>query len=171
LASFDVAYDWMMDFEDPARKHELVPDAPPGAHAISGINSAAFPQEFLTIKVLDQAERAPAVKQFYKTYFWNRWFDQLSSDEVAKRVFDAGVNMGEGTAVKLLQTATEAVLNISVGDDGVWGPRTLSGANTCEPDALSAAFKTARVAHYREIVMRRPSLAVYLQNWLARAGK
>lgn len=171
MASFDVAYEWMMNNEDGARKYALVPDAPPGAHAISGINSAAFPHEFEVIASFPQADRAEPVKDFYHTHFWNRWFDQLASDEVAKRVFDAAVNMGEGTAVKLLQTAIEGAIGVSVGVDGSWGPRTLSGANACDSGDLTAAFKAARTSHYREIVLKRPSLAVYLQNWLARAGK
>jgi lysozyme family protein len=171
MGNFNTAYEWMMDNEDAGRKYALVPDAPPGAHAISGINSAAFPNEFAVIAALPQAERAEPVKDFYKTHFWNRWFEEILSDEVVKRVFDAAVNMGEGTAVKLLQAATESAVGVSVGIDGVWGPRTLSGANNANPEMLSSAFKAARVSHYREIVMRRPSLALYLQNWIARAGK
>jgi lysozyme family protein len=177
MASFEIAYEWMMDNEDAGRKYALVPDDPPGAHAISGINSAAFPNDFEMIAAKPQAERGQWVKLFYHVRFWSptpscpTWYAQLLSDEVAKRVFDAAVNMGEGTAVKLLQTAIEAAAGISIGVDGEWGPATLHGANNCNPDMLSAAFRRARVAHYREIVLKNPAKGKFLDNWLARAGK
>jgi lysozyme family protein len=171
MASFEIAYEWLMDNEDPERKYALVPDAPPGAHAISGINSAAYPSQFAAIAALPQAEREPKVKDFYQTIFWSHWYDQLTYDDVAKRAFDAAVNMGAGTAVKLLQTAIEAVTGITIGVDGDWGPMTLQAANNCNSDMLSAAFRRARVAHYREIVLKNPADAKYLDNWLIRAGK
>ena len=170
MAVFQIAYNWMMDNEDARRAYAQVPDAPPGAFAISGINSAAFPIDFADIKVIPQAQRGPAVQRFYQVNFWNRWFDKLLSDDVAKRVFDAAVNMGAGTAVKLLQTAINA-LGAAFTVDGGWGPMTLAGANAANPEALVAAFIEARENHYRAIVQKNPADTQYLQNWLARAGK
>lgn len=171
MASFDVAFQWTMDFEDPERAYKAVPDAPSGAHAISGINSAAFPSDFARINVIPQAERAPAVESFYRLRFWSPWLEQIQSDEVAKRVFDSEFNMGEGTGVKLLQMAVENVSGVSMGVDGLWGPATLHGANTCDPDMLCSAFRTVRQQHYRNIVLKNPADARYLEGWLARAGK
>lgn len=171
MASFDIAFEWLMDNEDAKREYAEVPDAPPGAHVISGINDSKFPNQFDVIATLPQAQRGPAVKAFYDGIFWNPWFGQLISDEVAKRVFDAAVNMGEGTAVKLLQTAIEAAAGISLGVDGEWGPATLHGANNCNPDMLAAAFRNVRSQHYREIVLNNPADAKYLNGWLARASK
>lgn len=170
-ASFEVSFNWTMDFEDPERLYATVPDAPPGAHAISGINSAAFPSDFARINAIPQAERAPAVESFYQLRFWSPWLEQLQSDELRKRVFDSEFNMGEGTGVKLLQTAVETVSGVSMGVDGLWGPATLHAANTCNPDMLCAAFITARKQHYRDIVNENPADAKYLEGWLARAGK
>ena len=171
MASFDVAFNWTMNFEDPERLYAPGPDAPPGAFALSGINSAAFPSDFARIAALDPAERPAAVKSFYQLRFWSPWFNQVLSDEVAKRAFDAEFNMGEGTGVKLLQTAVENVSGISLGIDGAWGPATLHGANSCNPDMLAAAFRAVRSQHYRDIVLKNPADAKYLANWLARAGK
>lgn len=171
MASFETAFNWMMDNEDSQRNYALIPDDPPGAHVISGINSAAYPSEFAAIATIAQAERAPAIQAFYQKEFWNTWLNQLTSDEVTKRVFDAAVNMGPGTAVKLLQTATEAAAGIALGVDGDWGPATLHSANNCNSDMLSAAFRSARVQHYREIVLKNPAKAKFLKGWLVRAGK
>jgi lysozyme family protein len=171
MASFEVAFNWTMDNEDRGREYKTVPDAPPGAHAISGINSAAFPSDFERIDAIPQANRAPAVESFYRLRFWSPWLEQLRSDELAKRVFDAEFNMGEGTGVKILQRAVESVSGVSVGVDGIWGPATLHGANTCDADRLTETFKTARCQHYRDIVLKNPASGVYLNAWLARAGK
>ena len=163
MSDFSVCFSWMMDNEDRGRKYKTVPDAPPGAQAISGINSAAFPDDFKKINAIPQAKRGPAVQSFYRENFWNKWFDQIESDEVAKRVFDAAVNMGPGTAVKLLQEAAGCPV------DGLWGPDTLAAVNA-EGDALIDVFKQERSAHYQDIVLNDPEDAPYLGAWLARAN-
>lgn len=181
MASFDIAYDWMMDNEDAARKCASVPDpvavrlddspeiqqAKRTARAISGINSFSFPTDFAAIVAIDQASREPAVKRFYQLHFWNTYFEQLSSDEVAKRIFDEAVNAGSGTAVRLAQSA----VGPSATKDGVWGPITLAGINAAAPDAFVAAYKRARVLLYETIALKNPALAGNLEGWKARANK
>jgi lysozyme family protein len=167
MASYEVAFDWMMESEDPEQSCAVVPDAPVGAHAISGINSAAFPYDFKRISAMPQEFRLPAVSEFYETHFWNQWFAQLTSDDLAKRVFDASVNMGSVTAVKILQS----VLWPSQEHDGTWGPITLQGANEGNPTATVEGFKNARRQHYLDIVKANTEDAKYLNVWLARASK
>lgn len=170
MASFDVAFDWLMQSEDAARAYAVEPDAPPGAHAISGINSAAYPLQFAKISALPQDQRGVEVENFYRAAFWNKWYAQLASDELAKRVFDAAVNMGPGTAVKLLQNAAGCAA------DGCWGPATLAAVNAMG-DFLVGPFKVVRLAHYQTIVKWNPGLAHYLGTesnpgpWWARAMK
>jgi lysozyme family protein len=177
MSSFDVAFQFLMDNEDAARAYAVVPDAPPGAHAISGINSAAFPGEFEAIAALAQNERALAVEQFYERNFWNQWYAQLTSDEVAKRVFDAAVNAGSVAAVKCLQEAVNfdceyhMCPHAQILVDGCWGPVTVEAANNCDPVDLVSAFQQARVAHYKAIVAANPADAVYLAAWAARAER
>ena len=154
MSSFQIAYSWMMDNEDAGRKYATVPDT--GGMAISGINSAAYPSQFAAIKALPQAMRATAVASFYQDEFWNQWYAQLVSDEVAKRVFDAAVNMGPGTACKLLQEVIGAEV------DGAWGPNTVAKANACDPDSLVTAFKQQRLGHYEAIVASNPDDEKYL---------
>lgn len=166
--SFDIDYTFMMNNEDRSQSHAIVPDAPPGAHAISGINSAAFPTEFAAIAAISQSQRGPAVKQFYLTHFWNKWMNQITSDDVAERLLDAGVNMGLGMAVKLLQTAVSN-LGHSVTIDGGFGPNTLAAINACDPSALVAAFQVVRIAHYEAIVAANPNDSQYETQWIARA--
>ncbi len=173
MADFTVAFQWAMQFEDPMRACAQVPDAAPAGvagpcYAISGINSGAWPEQFAAIAALPQGQRAAAVEAFYLAEFWNGWLAQLASDDVAKRVFDFGVNAGSGTAVKTLQQALNT-LGGSLAVDGGWGPVTLTAANSTDPAALVGAFIAARVAHYRAIASANPADAVNLNGWLARA--
>lgn len=170
MSDFQTAYDWMMANEDSRRLYETVPDYPPGAHAISGINSASFPDQFQAINALPQDQRGEAVEQFYQRNFWSNWLQQIESDEVAKRVFDMAVNGGSGTSVRLLQQAVNTMGHV-VGTDGLWGPVTLAAANACDPAELVDQFKIARASHYQAIVDNNPAQSGYLQNWLARAAK
>ena len=164
MANFDYCYNFMMGNEDAGRSCAIVNDT--GGHAISGVNSASFPVQFAAIAALPQSQRAPAVENFYQTEFWNQWYAQMLSDDVAARVFDAAVNMGPGTAVKLLQ---RAVNSFHAGNpltvDGGWGPATVAAANAVYPQTLLAAYHNIRCDYYRAI--GGPNLA----GWLARAAK
>jgi lysozyme family protein len=159
MASFDVAYNWMMDNEDRGRKYATVPDT--GGMAISGINSAAYPAQFSAINAQPQSTRGMYVENFYLTEFWNQWYAQLVSDEVAKRVFDAAVNMGPGTACKLLQIAVRTTAH-PIATDGEWGPDTVAAANDSNSESLVAVFQKTRLAHYQSIVASNPSDEKYL---------
>jgi type VI secretion system secreted protein VgrG len=172
MANFDVAFQFLMDSEDPSREYKITPDC--GGYAISGVNSAAWPDEYAAIAATPQANhRAALVDFFYKVHFWNGWFEELASDEVAKRVFDAAVNMGTGTAVKLLQQAICNVTGLTLELDGLWGPQTVETANSTDPVKLVQAFKIERSDHYKAIVAKNPAKAEYLNlnGWLARAMK
>jgi hypothetical protein len=180
MSSFDVAFQFLMDNEDAARAYAEVPDAPPGAHAISGINSAKWPFEYKIIANIPQGnpDRATLVEAFYRQYFWENtpnggsWYAQLTSDEVAKRVFDAAVNAGSVAAVKCLQRACNSFpIQVPLIEDGGWGPLTVAKANILDPDSLVTAFQQARVAHYKAIVAANPADAVYLAAWTVRAER
>jgi hypothetical protein len=181
MANFATALAWTLDnWEDPTHEYKITPDAPPGAFAIAGVNSVENPVAYNLIAAAEQDERAPLVANFYQNVFWNQWLEQLTSDDLAKRVFDAAVNMGSGTAVKLLQDAVNTIIlpldgaKSFVVDDGQWGPQTLHGVRLCcdpSDSPLVRAFQNARADHYRAIVAAQPQDAKYLTGWLTRALK
>lgn len=171
MADFQVAFNWVMDSEDAPRHYLLAPDAPPGAFAISGINSAAFPDDFERVKAAPQAERPALVEAFYRAKFWDAWMEQLVSDEVAKRVTDARFNQGRGTGARLLQEAVNETGKTLLDCDGELGPETVSAANRCNERQLVAAFKAVRCQKYRDLADANPALMKYLPAWLARAQK
>jgi lysozyme family protein len=175
MADFITAFQWTMQFEDPQMACAQVPDATPAGftgpcYSISGINSGAWPADFATIAAMPQASRAPAVQNFYQSSFWNNWFAQLNTDDLAKRVFDFAVNGGPGTSVMTLQRAVNA-LGGKLNVDGGWGPLTVAAANSGDPTAMVQAFISARVAYYQAIVAANPANTQYLNVWLARAQR
>jgi hypothetical protein len=179
MASFEISYKWMQSQEDSQNEHAIVEDAAPKnytgplpCHAISGINSGAWPADYAAIAALPQDQRGPAVEAFYRARFWNRWYEQLGSDEVAKRVYDMAVNGGTGAAVEILQEASNDLrvyAGSQIAEDGRWGPRTLGAVNSCDQSALVGAFQQARVAYYQSVAAANPDKAKYLAGWTARA--
>jgi len=173
MADFMTAFQWCMGFEDPHLACAVTPDATPEhatgpCYAISGINSGAWPAGYAAIAALPQASRLSAVQSFYQQNFWNNWYAQLASDDLAKRVFDFSVNGGSGTAVQTLQKAVNA-LGGSLTVDGGWGPMTLAAVNAADQAALVQAFIAARAAHYQQIAQNNPADQQYLKVWLDRS--
>ncbi len=179
MANWNTAYNWMMDNEDPQRACAALPDASPDGvpgpcYSISGINSGVWPEEFAAIAAFPQEQREPVVRQFYEDNFWNNWYAQLVSDELAKRVFDFTVNGGSGPSVVCLQQALNGLAGpdgAQLVDDGAWSEMTVDEANLADPAALVAAFQEQRCAYYQAIVAGNPSLEIYLPAWIARAQK
>ncbi len=172
MADFITCFRWAMAVEDPQMEFKTVPDAPPGSFSISGINSHAYPAQFAAINAIPQEQRGPAVQSFYQTEFWNQWYAQLSTNDIAKRVFDEAVNAGPGTAVKILQEAINSLgIMPSIAVDGGWGPNTVAAANACDLTELLKAFIKFRCARYSNIAEDNPSDAKYLDGWLERAER
>jgi len=165
MASFDIAFEWLMDSEDSRRECLSIPDAPPGAQAISGINSYSFPTAFKRIASVAPAFRMPLVKDFYETYFWR--YGEIVSDEIAKRVFDMAVNAGSQVAIKLLQQA----LGPQVERDGILGVETITAVNAAPAAKLVVSFQRARRGFYEAIAAKNPENEKYLEGWLKRCER
>ena len=166
VADFQTCYAFVLpneDFTPPQYKTRPDPTkADPLALAISGINSAAFPEEFEAIFAIPASQRGPAVQAFYQKTYWNSWIPQLENP-IAMRVMDAEVNSG-GEGVRLLQQACNS-LGHDLEVDEIWGPLTVAAALACNQVSLVAVFKSLRVAFYRSL--GGPDVA----EWVARAMK
>jgi lysozyme family protein len=164
VADFNTAFTATMVWEDSKMECAEVPDAPPGARAISGINSSAWPQEFAAIAAVSQNERPPAVESFYLNHFWNKFIQQMDH-AIAVPYFDTCVNLGAGKATTILQDAVNVALHPPVAVDGSLGPDTIRAVNLCNPAALAANFRQLRVAHYQDHDAHSP----FLEQLIARA--
>ena len=169
MSMFNPALNFMLDNEDRQRKYASVPDV--GGYAISGVNSHSFPAQYAAIAAVPQAQRGPAVANFYETVFWVPLNIQgVADQDVANRVLDQSVNGGPKTGPMLLQQAANS-FGGTLTVDGVLGPDTLEVVNAINPANLLAAFRTARENRYRSIAARNPDLGQYLNQWLARAAQ
>lgn len=100
---------------------------------------------------------------YYSEHYWKPLYSQITSQPVASKIFDAGVNDGVGTAVRILQDA------LGMPVDGVFGPNTLSETNQ-RGDALLTDFKVKLIEHYQNIVKNNPAEIKFLAGWLRRAN-
>lgn len=175
MADWDVAFRWMMRYEDPEFLYEKEPDDPDefetdeqgkkirvGAYAISGVNSAAYPVQFARINAIRQDLRGPAVSNFYRLMFWNKWYDQIVSNEVAKRTFSTSVNVGPETGVMILQRAVNAIGGAQIDDDGHWGPITVTAVNNQNEASLVSSLQAQILGYYKSVADEHPAKAKYL---------
>jgi lysozyme family protein len=88
--------------------------------------------------------------------------------------FDTAVNLGVGTAARMLQTA----LNLNAVD-GIVGPRTIraaadAAAQEADTKALSivyARYCNLRVMRYITLAQSQPAKRAYLRGWLHRVSR
>ena len=72
----------------------------------------------------------------------------LEDQSIADKVFDMAVNMGMGTAVRLVRAALNGALGARLKLDGIAGPKTLAAINGAEPWALLLELRAFSLAHY-----------------------
>lgn len=106
------------------------------------------------------------VREFYKVEFWDRIRgDDLVNQDVARMLFDFGVNAGWRTALKLAQ------LTVGVQPDGVVGPKTLNALNACNPELFVLQYSFAKIVRYRDIVTKNRTQQKFLLGWINRTIK
>lgn len=117
------------------------------------------------------------IEDFYKKEFWDKLrCDEINDSLVAGKLFDIAVNMGCRHAVKMIQRATNSLLDDSAQlfEDGKIGARTLSAITEVGIihgyNALLVALRILQRDRYLEIVKNNPSQEKFLKGWLNRAS-
>jgi len=110
--------------------------------------------------------------KIYIEHFWvaNRYC-KIESQEVANKVFDMCVNMGQLRANKCLQSAVRAASGAELELDGIIGRNTLREVNEASSCALLAALKVEGAWRYVALVNADISRKVFLRGWLNRVYK
>ena len=141
-----------------------------GGETKYGISKRAFPNEDIKNLTLQQA------KQIYYKHYWNTRrmnLDVISDPVIAKELFDTAVNMGVGTAAKMLQKALN-LMNRNGRNypdllvDGVCGPVTLSAYNQVDKAVLYKVLNGLQFMRYFEIVVTNPSQERFFNGWMKR---
>lgn len=109
------------------------------------------------------------VGEFYRTYFWSMFLEELNDQGVANKVFDLRVNTGLQTGVELLQKAIVTV-GLVIAVDGQLGPKTIDAANAIHPDELLEQLRREAAYYYNNLVRLKPALKKFLSGWLTRAA-
>jgi len=115
----------------------------PGGETKFGISKRAYPDEDIQGMT---PERATAI-------YWDRWmegcFYRLKGD-VASKVFNLSVVMGEKHAVTCLQRALRACMRSAPSEDGELGIATANYANNFQNvPALLAAIRSEAAGYFR----------------------
>ena len=110
-----------------------------------------------------------AKKIYFKTYWQQPGFDQIDSREVAEELFEQGVNMGPGVAVKNLQRALNLLLEQDIKVDGMIGPNTLEALHRCGyKEDLLRLLNGYQIKRYIEICEENPTQENFIRGWLKR---
>lgn len=109
------------------------------------------------------------VEQFYQENFWDtESLSSINCQQTANQLFDIAVNMGMGTAGKILQEAINTLTSNKVTVDGMVGPLTVQAANGLNDEALYNAVCALRKQRYENIIAANPSQAAFENSWFSR---
>lgn len=165
MAEFLPAFERMLTNEGGYVLHDVAGDK--GGQTYAGIARNRWPQ-WAGWSIIDQGgEPQPdLVRGFYRSHFWAAMrLDEVKSQDVARMLFDFGINSGVGTAVKLAQIV------VGTTPDGRMGPKTLTALNAIDPAVFVPTYSLAKVARYRDIVVRDRSQIKFIIGWLNRTLK
>lgn len=126
------------------------------AWAEFGVREDATSRKTL-IAALKQIDE-PTVRNIYRTRYWQPAACDELPDAVAVMHFDAAVNHGVGTAIRILQSA------LRVAADGEIGPKTRAALKAADPHAIVARYAELRRARYRAL----PHFWRFGRGWLRR---
>ncbi len=132
--SFDRAVDIVLDIE---RGHVNDPHDP-GGETKWGISKAAYPDLDIANLTRDDA------KAIYRRDYWDACRCYLLPWPWSLYVFDAAVNQGVKTAIKVLQRT------VGVTDDGIIGPKTMAAVLRADED-LALRYMVARLMRYEAL--------------------
>ena len=131
----------------------------PGGETNYGISKRSFPKYDIKNLTEDDA------KDIYKRHYWDVSKAQKLKDELRLDYFDMCVNMGQRTAVKCLQKATNNAPGTKIAVDGRIGPNTIKESKRVSANRL----RSFRVLYYAKLIMKKPTLEKYYYGWFKRS--
>lgn len=153
---------------------------------IDTIRRSVKPADFLKALRLDD-ELEDAVRDFYKTEFWNKLFcSEITDQVVAAELFDTAINQGLGKAARYFQEGLNLLNNNQkhyndIEIDGRMGLNTLKAyeayCNTASMPGRSVQRNAATLLkvlnglqfeRYAEICREKPDQEVFFYGWVNR---
>ncbi len=104
----------------------------------------------------------------YGMYFWARFdYGRIDDQDIATKIFDLCINMGNVGAHKCMQRALRSASGIILVEDGILGSQSFKAINTANPLKLYPALKSEAAGYYRSIKYKGSE--DFLRGWLNRA--
>ena len=120
-----------------------------------GISAMSYPNIDIKNLTLENA------KDVYEKDWWDRLKLERFSKAVAFQIFDAAVNHGASSAVKMVQRA------VGVVADGVVGEKTISAIRKIDPDDFVLKFLAERIEFFTKV----STFSVYGRGWMNRVAE
>jgi lysozyme family protein len=139
----------------------------PGGATNFGISTAFL--KINNIPSTAQELTQSAAIEIYQHYIWLPChYGQIVTKPIAIKLFDTGVNIGSGMAIKLAQDVIRQHYK-QIAVDGLLGPKTLGVLNTVYFQQFLVYYRDFQAHYYRNIVYHNPKMEPFLKGWLARA--
>lgn len=124
-----------------------------GGETKGGISKRAFPHLDIAALTLDEIVR------IYHSRYWRAANCKAWSPAIGLFVFDAAVQHGAITSIKLLQEIS------SCKADGQVGPKTRAAVNSLDQEYLLARFGLRRARFYARIIQNNTSQVRFIEGW------
>jgi lysozyme family protein len=190
MAEFKHAFAHALKFEDSTLSGEVTVDA--GGRTRFGIAERFHPELGDSFFCGSADEALAEAERIEQSEYWGPLsLADVSSQEVANKLFDMGVNMGVRQAAVFAQRAANALFgdgsahaalsvdgaNAGAGasaamrlvEDGAIGPRTLAAINSLDPERYLTVLRELSAEFYRHVASINPAQAKNLSGWLVRA--
>ena len=138
----------------------------PGGETKYGISKRYYPN--LDIKNLTQEQ----AKLIYKKNYWDKMKLYKMDDEVGAEIFDTGINMGRGSAVRIAQKSLN-FLGENLIIDGIIGKKTINALNKWsnkDKRAVLVVLNGFQFLRYLEIIEKNPKLEKFARGWTKRVS-
>lgn len=123
------------------------------------------------IEIINSTE---ADKLYYKYWWTPNHYEAINNLDVAIKLFDMAVNMGNQTSTKIAQNAVNSFIEIPIVVDGILGSATFSAINGLTNEdkgcVLLHKIRVLQINHYQSIVATHPVLRGFLNGWINRAN-
>ena len=130
----------------------------PGGETKYGIAKRSHPKEDIKNLTKERAE------EIYYDDYWVPSKAPFLPHSIQETFFDMVVNMGQRSAVKILQKACNSK-KCGLKVDGRIGKLTIAATKKIDASRL----KVFRILYYADLIKRKPSLKAFIVGWIRRA--
>ncbi len=168
MADFGNAFSIILDFEGGYSDHPL----DKGGKTKYGITEKVAREYGYANGIKDMPLRL--AKEIYKVQYWESInLHKLKNNDVAVEVFDIAVNMGIGTAGRILQRSLNLVnkKRDKLKVDGIVGTKTIAVTNEVKGLKVISLVKCIngeQYIKYKKIVKNNPAMKVFFNGWVKR---